>query len=335
MTPLAPDLSAFLQNHLPNERGASRHTIAAYAHAFTLLLRFATARLKRSPSELAIEDLDVQLVRGFLEHVEAGRANTARSRNARLSAIKAFFRFVEHRRPACLEQALMIRALPIKRTDVRLIDYLTREEIRAVLAAPDLRTPSGLRDRAMLHLAYAAGLRASELLAMRVDDFPDKSFSSVRILGKGRRERILPLWKETQATLRAWLAVWPGDRGPELFLNRDGGRMSRDGFAYRLRQHVATAERAVPSIAGKRVTPHVLRHSCAMHTLQATGDIRKVALWLGHSSIQTTEMYLRADRTEKLALLDAHHPPLIKPGRFREPSDKLMAVLAAAANSRN
>ena len=335
MTPLAPDLSAFLQNHLPNERGASKHTIAAYAHAFTLLLRFAAARLKRSPSELAIEDLDVQLVRGFLEHVEAGRANTARSRNARLSAIKAFFRFVEHRRPACLEQALMIRALPIKRTDVKLIDYLTREETRALLAAPDIRTPSGLRDRAMLHLAYAAGLRASELLAMRMDDFPDKSFSSVRILGKGRRERILPLWKETQATLRAWMAVRPGDRGPELFLNRDGGRMSRDGFAYRLRQHVATAERAVPSIAGKRVTPHVLRHSCAMHTLQATGDIRKVALWLGHASIQTTEMYLRADPTEKLALLDAHHPPLIKPGRFREPSDKLMAVLAAAANSRN
>ncbi len=229
----------------------------------------------------------------------------------------------------------MIRALPVKRTDVRLIDYLTREEIRALLAAPDIRTPGGLRDRAMLHLAYAAGLRASELLAMRMDDFPDKSFSSVRILGKGRRERLLPLWKETQAILRAWLAVRPGDRGPELFLSRDGRRMTRDGFAYRLRQHVATAERAVPSFAGKRVTPHVLRHSCAMHTLQATGDVRKVALWLGHSSIQTTEMYLRADPTEKLALLDAHHPPLIKPGRFREPSDKLMAVLAAAANSRN
>lgn len=330
MTLLAPDLSAFLQNHLPNERGASHHTIASYAHAFTLLLRYAAARFKRQPSDLMIEDLDVGLVRAFLEHVEKGRDNTARSRNARLSAIKAFFRFVEHRQPACLEQAMMIRALPVKRTDTRLIDYLTREEIRAVLAAPDIRTRGGLRDRAMLHLAYAAGLRASELLAMRMEDFPDKSLSTVRVLGKGRRERILPLWKETQAALRAWLAVRPGGHGPELFLSRDGKRMSRDGFAYRLQLHVTEASKTVPSITGKSVTPHVLRHSCAMHTLQATGDVRKVALWLGHASIQTTEMYLRADPTEKLALLDAHHPPLIKPGKFREPSDKLMQILAAA-----
>lgn len=334
MTPLAPDLSAFLQNHLPHERGASPHTIASYAHAFTLLLRFAAARFKRQPSDLMIEDLDVGLVRAFLEHIEEGRDNTARSRNARLSAIKAFFRFVEHRQPACLEQAMMIRALPVKRTDSRLIDYLTREEIRALLAAPDIRTRGGLRDRAMLHLAYAAGLRASELLAMRMEDFPDRSLSSVRVLGKGRRERILPLWKETQAALRAWLAVRPGDQGPELFLNRDGKRMSRDGFAYRLQLHVTKAAKTVPSITGKSVTPHVLRHSCAMHTLQATGDVRKVALWLGHASIQTTEMYLRADPTEKLALLDAHHAPLIKPGSFRQPSDKLMAALAAATNAR-
>lgn len=332
MTPLAPDLSAFLQNHLPNERGASPHTIASYAHAFTLLLRFAAARFKRQPSDLMIEDLDVGLVRAFLEHVEEGRNNTTRSRNARLSAIKAFFRFVEHRQPACLEQAMMIRALPVKRTDTRLIDYLTREEILALLAAPDIRAQGGLRDRAMLHLAYAAGLRASELLAIRMEDFPDRSLSSIRILGKGRRERILPLWKETQAALRAWLAVRPVGQGPELFLSRDGKRMSRDGFAYRLQLHVTKAGKAAPSITGKSITPHVLRHSCAMHTLQATGDVRKVALWLGHASIQTTEMYLRADPTEKLALLEAHHAPLIKPGRFREPSDKLMAALAAATS---
>ena len=334
MTPLAPDLSTFLQKHLPDERGASRHTIAAYAHAFSLLLRFAAARLKRSPSDLTIEELDVHLIRTFLHHIEEGRANTARSRNARLAAIKAFFRFLEPRRPACLEQAMMIRALPVKRTDTKLIDYLTKEEVRAVLAAPDARTPGGLRDRAMLHLAYAAGLRASELLAVRMDDFPRGSFASLRIIGKGRRERVLPLWKETQAAVRAWLAVRPGDAGPELFLSRDGRPMTRDGLAYRLRQHVTAAERVMPSITGKHVTPHVLRHSCAMHTLQATGDVRKVALWLGHASMQTTEMYLRADPTEKLALLDAHHAPLIKPGKFREPSDKLLAVLAAATDTR-
>ncbi len=331
MTLLAPDLSAFLQTHLPDECGASRHTIAAYARAFTLLLRFVAGRVKRTPSELFIEDLDIQTIRAFLEHIEEGRANSVRSRNARLAAIKSFFRFVEHRQPACLEQAMMIRAMPIKRTDAKLIDYLTKEEVRALLAAPNRHTPGGLRDRAMLHLAYAAGLRASELLAVRIDDFPGGSFSSVRILGKGRRERVLPLWKETQSAIRAWLAVRPGRVGPELFLNRDGRRMTRDGFAYRLRQHVATAERSTPSIAAKHVTPHVLRHSCAMHTLQATGDIRKVALWLGHASIQTTEMYLRADPTEKLALLEAHHAPLIQPGKFREPSDKLMQILAVAA----
>ena len=334
MTLLAPDLSAFLQKHLPDERGASRHTIAAYAHAFTLLLRFAAARLKRRPSDLAVEDLDVLLIRAFLEHIEEGRANTVRSRNARLAAIKAFFRFLEPRRPACLEQAMMIRALPVKRTDAKLIDYLTKAEMRALLAAPDNWTPAGLRDRAMLHLAYAAGLRASELLAIRMDDFPRGSFASIRVLGKGRRERVLPLWKETQTAIRAWLAIRPINVGPELFLSRNGSRMTRDGFAYRLRQHVAAAARTAPSIADKHVTPHVLRHSCAMHTLQATGDVRKVALWLGHASMQTTEMYLRADPTEKLALLDAHHAPLIKPGKFRAPSDKLMTILAAATNTR-
>lgn len=147
MTPLAPDLSAFLQKHLSDERGGSQHTIAAYAHAFTLLLRFAATRLKRQPSDLAIEDLDVSLIRAFLKHIEEGRANTVRSRNARLAAIKAFFRFLEPRRPACLEQAMMIRSLPVKRTDVKLIDYLTKDEVRALLAAPNGRAPAGLRDR--------------------------------------------------------------------------------------------------------------------------------------------------------------------------------------------
>lgn len=332
MTPLAPHLSAFLRDHLPRERGASPHTITAYAHSFMLLLRFATHRLKRRPSDLNIEDLDVALVRAFLDHIESERGNVARSRNARFSAIRAFFRYLEYRAPACLEQAMSIRAPPIKRTDTKLIDYLTREEMQALLAAPDPRTRGGIRDRAMLHLAYAAGLRVSELLSLRLEDFPDRSLATVRILGKGRRERLLPLWRETQSMLRAWMAVRPAGRAPELFLNRDGDRMSRDGFAHRLARHVITATRTAPSLSAKRVTPHVLRHSCAMHTLAATGDVRKVALWLGHASIQTTEVYLRANPAEKLAVLAAHGPPVIQAGRYRPPSDKLMAVLAAAAN---
>lgn len=182
-------------------------------------------------------------------------------------------------------------------------------------------------------LAYAAGLRVAELLSLRLEDFPDRSLVTVRILGKGRRERVLPLWRETQAMLRAWLAVRPRAQAPELFLNRNGGSMSRDGFAHRLALHVAAAAAKQLSLLGKRVTPHVLRHSCAMHTLAATGDIRKVALWLGHGSIRTTEAHLRVDPAEKLAVLAAHSPPPIKPGRFRPPSDKLMAMLAEVRNA--
>lgn len=332
MTALAPHLTAFLREHLPRERNASPHTVATYAHCFALLVRFAAKRLGRRPSDLAVEDLAPDLVLRFLDEIETERGNGARTRNARLTAIRTFFRYLEYQVPACLDQALRIRALPQKRTDTALIDHLTREEIQALLAAPDLRTASGVRDRAMLYLAYAAGLRVAELLSLRLEDFPDRSLAMVRILGKGRRERVLPLWRETQAVLRAWLAVRPRAQAPELFLNRNGGSMTRDGFAHRLAQHVAAAAETQPSLRGKRVTPHVLRHSCAMHTLAATGDIRKVALWLGHGSIRTTETYLRVDPAEKLAVLAAHAPPPIKPGRFRPPSDKLVAMLAEVRN---
>ena len=332
MTALAPYLSAFLREHLPRERNASPHTVATYAHCFALLVQFAARQFGCQPSDLKIEDLNPDLVLRFLDEIETGRGNSARTRNARLIAIRTFFRYVEYQVPACLDQALRIRALPKKRTDAALIDYLTRDEIQALLTTPDPRTASGARDRAMLHLAYAAGLRAAELLSLRLEDFPDRSLATVRIKGKGRRERVLPLWRETQAMLRAWLAVRPQAKTPELFLNRSGEPMTRDGFAHRLAQQVAVAAQKQPSILHKRVTPHVLRHSCAMHTLAATGDIRKVALWLGHASIRTTETYLRVDPAEKLAVLAAHAPPPVKPGRFKPPSDKLMTMLAEVRN---
>jgi integrase/recombinase XerD len=327
MTVLAPHLSNFLRAHLPRERNASPHTIAAYAHSFTLLVRFAAERLKKRPSDLAVEDIDSDLVLAFLDHIEASRANTARSRNARLAAIRAFFRYLEYQAPACLDQALRLRALPIKRSDNKLIDYLTKPEVQALLAVPDPSTVGGTRDRAMLHLTYAAGLCVSELLSLRPGDFTDRSLAMIRIMGKGRRERVLPLWQETRTVLRAWLAVRPAAQAPELFLNRTGARMTRDGFAHRLAQHVAVAAERQPSLVGKTVTPHVLRHSCAMHTLAATGDIRKVALWLGHASINSTEAYLRADPDEKLAVLAAHAPPTIRAGKFRPPSDPLLVML--------
>lgn len=326
MTALAPHLSTFLREHLPRERRASRHTCEAYAYSFQLLVCFAADRLRIRPSRLEIEQIEASLILAFLEHIERERGNSARTRNARLAAINSFFRFLEYRLPACFDQSRRIHAIPMKKTDEALVGYLTRDEVRALLDAPDPRIASGVRDRAMLHLAFAAGLRVSELVGLRMDQLDCQALSSVHIMGKGRRERVLPLWKETATVLKAWLAIRPDSGDPELFLNAGGAAMTRSGFEYILAKHVVTAAHKQPSIAGKRVTPHVLRHTCAMHTLQATRDVRKVSLWLGHATLQSTEIYLRADPTEKLEALAAMTPPALKPGRFRTP-DKLLAML--------
>jgi len=334
MTPLAPHLSTFLREHLPRERGASQHTIASYAHCYKLIVTFAAGRRKTRPSRIGIEDLDADLICAFLDHLEEERSNTARSRNARLAAIHSLFRFLEYRVPSCLDQARRVHAIPMKRSIQPLVGYLTRAEMQALLVAPDPRTAAGLRDLAMLHLAFAAGLRVSELTGLRLEQFDDAAMPSLHVVGKGRRERILPLWQETARTLRRWIAVRPTQGDPQLFLNAAGRKMTRSGFEYILRKHAAVAATVEISIAGKRVTPHVLRHSCAMHTLQATGDVRKVSLWLGHASVQTTEMYLRADPTEKLEALTAMGPPTLKRGRFTVP-DKLMAMLTEVSNGPN
>lgn len=332
MTMLAVQLGAFLREHLPRERQASPHTCEAYAFAFQLLVRFAASRLEVLPSQLAVEQLDVPLVLAFLEHVEAERGCSARTRNARLAAIHSFFRFLEYRVPSCLEQARQIGAIPMKKIDQALVRHLDRDEVRALLDAPDPRSAAGLRDRAMLHLAFAAGLRVSELVGLKLDQFERGAAPCIHVMGKGRRERVLPLWKETAAAITAWLRARAPDGDPELFLNAAGRAMTRSGFEYILAKHVAVAAKRQPSIAGKRVTPHVLRHSCAMHTLQATGDVRKVALWLGHASLQSTEIYLRADLTEKLEALATMAPPGLRRGRFQAP-DTLMAMLKAAGRS--
>lgn len=329
MTALAPHLTAFLYDHLPRERGASMHTCETYAYGFKLWIAFAARRLKIKPSQLAVEHLDAQMTIAFLEHIERERGNSARTRNARLAAIKALFGYLEYRVVSCLDQARQIHTIPQKKTDNKLIDYLTHEEIAALLQAPDTRKLSGVRDLAMLHLAFAAGLRASEVISLRADQLGGSRCDSIRVMGKGRRERILPLWSETATALRRWLAVRPSNEDPELFLNANGKALTRFGVAHILAKHAAAATKVQPSMAAKRITPHVLRHSCAMHMLQATGDIRKVALWLGHASLESTEVYLRVDPTEKLAALAAAMPPALKKGRFRA-SDKLMAMLNAS-----
>jgi len=329
MTALAPHLESFLREHLPKERRASQHTCEAYAQCFQLLLCFAADRLKIKPAKIEIERLDAPLILTFLGHLEKTRGNSARTRNARLAAINSFFRYLEYRVPSCLDQSRRIHAIPVKKTDQVLVSYLTRKELQTLLDAPDTSIVSGIRDRAMLHLTFAAGMRVSELVGLRLDQIDRQSMSSVHIMGKGRRERVLPLWKETAAAIKAWLKVRPASGAPELFLNARGEAMTRSGFEYILQKHVATAARSTPSIAKKRVSPHVLRHTCAMHTLQATRDVRKVSLWLGHAALQSTEVYLRADPTEKLEALAAMAPPMLKPGRFRAP-DKLLAMLTTA-----
>ncbi len=338
MTPIASHIEAFLRDYLPKQRGASQHTCDSYAIGFKLLFNFAGQRLKRRPSELGLEQIDAPLITAFLEYLETDRGNQPATRNVRLAAIKAFFRFLEHRVPAALEQIRRVYAIPFKKTDSRLVPYLTREEMQALLDAPDPTTREGLRDRAMLYIAFAAGLRVSELVGLGLEDVTLQPDASILVRGKGRRERALPLWKESATVLRAWLAVRGDVPVPELFVNAKGQQMSRWGFAYILRKAVKTARKRRPGLLDKQISPHVLRHSTAMIALAATQDIRKVSLWLGHSSIQTTEIYTRLDPAEKLDAINTLAPPKIRPGRFRPP-DKLLALLKGqslwGAKSRN
>ncbi len=315
--------------YLPRERACSRHTSDTYAYAFQLLLCFAAERCRCSPSSLTLEQLDSPLILAFLEHLEESRGNAPTTRNARLAAIKSFARFIEYRVPSAIEQVRCILAIPQKKTDNALVDYLVLQELQALLDAPDPTTIAGTRDRAMLHLGFAAGLRVSELIGLLLDDLQTHPDASVRVRGKGRRERLLPLWKETVIALRTWLSVRRETSAPELFLNARGGPLTRSGFEYILAKHVKVAAVTCPSISAKRVSPHVLRHTCAMHSLQATRDVRKVSLWLGHASVKSTEIYLRADPTEKLATLKASVAPSLRRGRF-QPPDKLLDMLRSS-----
>lgn len=327
MIDLAPHLSAFLLHHLPNERRYSGHTVQSYTDCFRLLVPYAAERIGVRPCQLKIEHFSVSLIADFLQSLEKQRDNTASTCNVRLAAIKSFFSYLEYRIPSCLELTMQVRTIPPKRADKPLIDWLEASEIQAILDAPPIHSKAGLRDRAMLHLCYAAALRVSELTALSLDSFSCHNRKSIRIVGKGRRERELPLWRETRSVLNEWIAVRPAANNRILFLSQRGQPLSTDGFAYILDRHVATAEKSTPSLKRKRVTPHVLRHSAAMAILHATKDVRKVALWLGHADMKTTEAYLRTSPAEKLEILAAGVPPSIRPGRFSGVSDELMRLL--------
>jgi integrase/recombinase XerD len=326
MTPIAPLISSFLREHMPIEQGCSPHTCETYAHAFRLLFIFASKRLGIRPSQIYLEQIDAALILDFLAHIEEERGNCAATRNGRLAAVKAFIRYVEFRVPSALGQARQIHAIPGKRHDQALVRHLTMEEVRAILNAPNVTTRLGIRDRAMLHLCFAAGLRVSELVGLPLENLSLQRTPSIRVLGKGRKERCLPLWKETAADLRAWLAVRGTVPVPELFVNAEAAAMTRAGFEYILDKHVCAAAKSCTSLSGRSVSPHQLRHSCAVIMLQATRDIRKVALWLGHADIRTTEIYLRVDPSEKLEAVEAVLPLGLRRGRFKAP-DALIASL--------
>jgi site-specific recombinase XerD len=329
MSTIAPDIEAFLREHLIRQRDASPHTCDSYARSFQLLFEFAAQTLKVSPSQLTLEQLDMPLISTFLEHLEQVRGNSPETRNVRLAAIRSFFHFLEYRHPEALDQIRRVLAIPFKKTDSRLVPYLTLEELQAVLDAPEPDTRDGIRDRAMLQVAVCAGLRVSELIGLTLDDVALPAMT-IRVHGKGRRERAIPLWKVTATALRAWLAIRGTEAVPEVFINARGKPMSRWGFAYVLKRHVQIAQQQCPSLSSKQISPHVLRHTCAMIVLQATGDIRKVSLWLGHANQETTEIYTRADPTEKLEAINAMVPPHLRKGSFRPP-DKLLAWLKERA----
>ena len=328
MTAIAPHVTAFFHQRLTLERRASVNTCDSYAYAFQMLLGYASKHLKTTPSKLQLEQIDAPLVVGFLHHLEAVRANGASSRNVRLAAIKSFMRFMEYRVPSALEQIQRVLAIPMKNADSRLVRHLSTEEIQALLDAPQPVNWAGIRDRAMLHLCFAAGLRVSELIGLRLEDLSLHPHPAIVVRGKGRRERCLPLWKQTAAALRAWLVVRGVAPAPEIFVNARREPLTRSGFEYVLEKHARTASRQCRSLAAKRLSPHVLRHSCALTILQATKDLRKVSLWLGHANMQTTEIYTRADPSIKLEALDAATAPSLRSGRFRA-SDKLIASLTS------
>jgi site-specific recombinase XerD len=326
MSDLAPVLQAFFTDRLMTQRQASPHTISAYRDTFKLLLGFAGHATGKHPARLSISDLDAPMIGAFLQYLETARGNTVATRNARLAAIHSLFRYaalhgVEH--AADIQRVL---AIPHKRRDRAILCFLTREETDALLAAPDLSTWTGRRDHALLLLAVTTGLRVSELTGLRLQDVHLGAGQHVRCTGKGRKDRCTPLTGQTAEALRVWLAERGGHPDDPVLPSRRGGRLSSDAVQRLVATHAAAATGGRPSLQAKKVTPHTLRHTCAMSLLHAGVDISVIALWLGHESCDATMIYLHADLTLKQRALDRTLPPGNKPGRYRPP-DTLLAFL--------
>lgn len=325
-TSFASVLTRFFTQRLMEQRHASPHTIHSYRDTFRLLLRFAKARLGTEPSQLAWEVIDAPLIDAFLEDLQTQRGIGERSRNLRLTAIRSLFTYAAFELPEHAEQIQRVLAIPARRCTHKQIHYLSRREIDALLAAPNLSTWSGRRDHAWLLLAVQTGLRLSELTSLTRNDAHLDGGAHVHVMGKGRKERAVPLARQTVSVIQDWLAEPTVGEGRILFPNRQGARLSNDGLQYLLAKHVATAREACPSLRDKRVSPHVLRHSAAMELLQAGVDMTVIALWLGHESVQTTHIYLEADLAMKEKILDKMNPHKGSPGTYK-PDDALLAFL--------
>jgi integrase/recombinase XerD len=319
MTAIAGTLQAFFTQRLTSQRQASPHTIAAYRDTLRLLLIFAGRQTGISPSRLDIADLDAPMIASFLDHLEHDRANSVRTRNARLAAIHSLFTFAALHHPEHAADIARVLAIPPKKTDHTIVAFLTEVEIDALLALPDRATRTGRRDRAMLLLAVQTGLRTAELTSLTCADIHLGTGAHVSCHGKGRKQRITPLTAGTVAVLRSWLAERAGAPDQPLFPTNRGSAMSHDALAQRLALYTGRC----PPLAGKKITPHTLRHSAAMRLLHAGVDITVIALWLGHESVATTQIYLQADMELKQKALDRTTPPDSAPGRYRPPDDLL------------
>lgn len=316
----------FFTQRLFEQQGLSSHTVASYRDTFRLLLGFATQHCGRAPSKLLMEELDASFMEQFLRHLEQSRGNSVRTRNTRLAAVHAFFRFVAISEPALGLQCQRILAIPAKRCEHGPVEFLTEEEAAALVAAPDAGTWIGRRDRTLLLVAVQTGLRNSELTSLRRQDVALGTGAHVRCLGKGRKMRCTPLRPDVIAILKEWLLRQPGEPGDPVFPCSRGGHLSADALQRLVSRHAATACQSCPSLKEKSVTPHTLRHAAAMSLLQRGVDLSVIALWLGHESSETTQIYLHADmRLKERALAHANASGLV-PTRYK-PLDPLLAFL--------
>lgn len=329
---LGPDLATLVQGffceRLLSQRNASPQTVASYRDTFRLLLAFTASRVRRCPSQLDLNDLDAPAILCFLQYLEQNRGNSIRTRNTRLAAIRSFMRYVSYHDPSALALAKRVQAIPSKRFDKPLLGYLSRKEIQAIIDAPDPKTWSGRRDAVMFATFYNTGARVSEITALRALDVSYGASPYLTVQGKGRKQRSIPLWKNTCRSIRQWTIENEATGTSPLFPNRSGIALSRSGVERRLRKAVQKAEVQCPALKGRRISPHTLRHTTAMHLLQSGVDLTVIALWLGHESPSTTHAYMEADLAMKRKALDYLKQLPKKNSQYR-PSDKLLAFLDA------